>query len=118
MEKSGEVMPGACGINCGNCDIRLATDNREIAERLAKGFSEKGIIPDATPEMFRCGGCHGDRSMHWSANCWILQCCVDDKSYQYCNQCSDFVCDGLEEWSQENERYAKALNRLREMQGF
>lgn len=116
MENAGETMMlGACGINCGNCDIRLATENRTIAERLAKGFSEKGIIPDATPGMFRCDGCRGDREQHWSANCRILRCCIDDKGYQHFNQCSDFAGDRLVEWSKQNERYVKALNRLREM---
>ncbi|MBN2238308.1 MAG: DUF3795 domain-containing protein [Dehalococcoidales bacterium] len=116
MESNIEMI-GACGINCGDCDIRLAGTNHEIAERLAKGFSEKGIIPDATPDMFRCDGCRGDRENHWSADCFILQCCVDDKGYDYCNRCPDFACDKLVEWSNQNERYVKALNRLREMAG-
>ncbi len=113
MEWTGDVSElGACGINCGNCDIRLAPGNKEIAGRLAKGFSEKGIIPDATPYMFRCGGCRGDKENHWSANCWILKCCVDEKGYDNCSRCSDFPCSKLEEWSTQNERYVKAMNRL------
>ena len=107
-----EIMMGACGINCGNCDIKLATNDTAIAERLAKGFSEKGIIPDATPDMFRCDGCLGDRFTHWSANCWILQCCVDDKKLDNCSQCDSFTCKELEDWAEGNERYQKALDRL------
>ena len=116
MEWTGDPSElGACGINCGNCDIRLATENKEIAERLAKGFSEKGIIPNATPDMFRCDGCRGDRSMHWSANCGILACCVDDRGQEHCSECRDFPCTQLLEWSTQNERYEKALNRLKSL---
>jgi len=116
MEWTGDPSElGACGINCSNCDIHLATNNEEIAQRLAKGFSEKGIIPDATPDMFKCGGCRGDRSMHWSEDCWILKCCVDDRGQENCSQCSDFPCGKLEEWSLENEKYEKAFNRLQSL---
>jgi len=116
MEWTGDPSElGACGINCGNCDIRLATENKEIAEHLAKGFSEKRIIPNATPDMFRCDSCRGDRSMHWSPNCFILECCVDDRGLQNCSRCPDFPCLKLEEWSTQNERYEKALNRLKSL---
>lgn len=116
MKWTGDTSQlGACGIDCGNCDIKLATTDIAIASRLAKGFSEKGIIPDATPDMFRCDGCRGDRSEHWSADCWILKCCVDEKKLENCSQCSGFPCPELEEWSTENERYTLALDRLKSL---
>lgn len=116
MEWTGDPSElGACGINCGNCDIRLASDDKEIAERLATGLSEKGIIAYATPDMFRCDGCRGDRSMHWSADCGILACCVDDRGQENCSECRDFPCTQLLEWSTQNERYEKALNRLKSL---
>lgn len=116
MKKTDKnAMIAACGLNCSTCGIHLAESNRETAERLAKDFSSKGIIADAKPEMFRCDGCRGDRSRHWSPDCWILKCAVDDKGLEYCSHCSDFPCSKLEEWSNEREGYKKALNYLKSM---
>jgi len=57
----------------------------------------------------------GDRARHWSADCWILQCCIDKKGLEFCNQCHDFPCSGLEEWAKGDKRYEKALRRLKAM---
>ncbi len=113
--KSDESMIAVCGLDCGACGILLASDNPQIAERLAKNFREQGIIPDATPNIFRCDGCKGDRSRHWSADCWILKCCVDDKRLEFCNQCTDFPCPQLEKWATANDKYREALARLKNM---
>jgi len=64
-----------------------------------------------------CLGCQGDRATHWSADCWILKCCVDDKGLEYCHECGDFACEPLVEWAAQNDRYTEALNRLRGMKG-
>ena len=53
-----------------------------------------------------CKGCRGDRSRHWSAECWILKCCVDDKGLSNCSQCGEFPCVKLTEWSKERPRTA------------
>jgi len=74
---------------------------------------ERGI--DLKVEDVRCFGCKGDRSRHWSPDCWILKCCFDEKGLEFCYQCEDFPCERLEEWAEGSERYMEALNRLREM---
>lgn len=113
--KDNRSMIAVCGLDCGACGILLASDNPQMAERLAKNFREQGIIPDATPDMFRCDGCRGDRARHWSANCFMLKCCIDDKSLEFCNQCPDFPCSQLEEWATKNEKHKEALVRLKSM---
>jgi len=60
-------------------------------------------------------GCHGDRSLHWSPDCWILQCCVDEKGLRYCYECHVFPCERLREWAGQNEGYAQALERSQRM---
>ena len=112
---SNESMIAVCGLDCGTCGIHLATDDPELAKRLAKNFRENGIIPDAEPGMFRCDGCKGDRSNHWNEPCWMLKCCVDDKGLEFCSQCRDFPCRELEDWSVQNEKYQKAFDRLKNM---
>jgi hypothetical protein len=62
-----------------------------------------------------CEGCTGDRSKHWSADCWILGCCVDDKGLENCSQCDEFPCSKLAKWSEQNERYQDALSRLKNL---
>ncbi len=111
---SDNSMIACCGLDCSTCGIRLAENDPERAGRLTREFRANGFT-DAQPEWFRCDSCRGDRSKHWSENCWILKCCVDDRGLKYCSQCEDFACARLEEWAEKNDRYRKALNRLIEM---
>ena len=87
--KKHEPMIAVCGLDCVN---------------------ECGLL------YKRCDGCRGDRAKHWSASCWILKCCVDDKGLEFCNKCEDFPCQKLEEWAGKSSRYTVALNRLKDMQ--
>jgi hypothetical protein len=105
----------ACGLDCTECDIRLAAEDPEIARRTADWFgAELGI--DLSLEDVRCEGCKGDRAKHWSPDCWILQCCVDDRGLEFCCECEDFPCQNLKEWAQGSERYSHALQRLERME--
>ncbi|NIV38597.1 MAG: DUF3795 domain-containing protein [Anaerolineae bacterium] len=60
-----------------------------------------------------CTGCLGDRDTHWSADCWILTCCVDQRGLSNCSECETFACQRLVDWAEQNERYGAALARLR-----
>ena len=62
-----------------------------------------------------CTGCLGDRATHWSSDCWILACCVDQRGRSNCSECELFACDRLVDWARQNERYIAALARLREL---
>jgi len=53
--------------------------------------------------------------VHWSADCWILKCCVDDKGLQFCYQCDGFPCERLSGRANESKRYDQALYRLHRM---
>ena len=66
-----------------------------------------------------CLGCRSDREKkHWSGNCWILSCCIDDKNLDSCHKCPEFLCEKLDAWGKENEGYAKALQRLEKMRNY
>ena len=104
----------ACGLICDDqhCDIFQASSDPKIAQEIADWFKrERG--EDVKLEDIRCHGCKGDRGKHWSADCWILRCCVDEKGLEFCYECEDFPCEKLEDWSKGDERYGKALERLR-----
>jgi len=111
---SDRSMIACCGLDCSTCGIRLSENDPERAERLTREFRKMGFT-DLQPESFRCDGCRGNRSKHWAANCQILKCCLDDKGLEYCSQCEDFACAGLEEWADKNDRHHEGLNRLVEM---
>ena len=63
-------------------------------------------------EMY-CHGCLETRDVHWSPDCWILQCCVDQRDLENCAWCPDFSCERLEQWAKQNQGYTEALERLR-----
>jgi hypothetical protein len=108
-----EAMLAACGLDCRSCDIRQAPSDPELAEGIARWFREH-VDTKAEPSWFHCSGCLGDRADHWSPDCWILLCCVDDKGLLTCAQCEVFPFGRLVEWSTQSKKYTQSLNRLRE----
>lgn len=114
-------MIAPCGIDCGKCDIRLLPFDPSAAERVIAWYKNMGWIGDdegveeALEKEMYCKGCPGDRKIHWSPDCHILKCCVDQHGLNNCSQCVDFVCDYLSSWSQKSEKYARAVELLREM---
>ena len=105
-------MIAACGLECHKCDILQATDDPKIAQRVADWF-KKERNEDVKLEDIRCLGCKGDRTKHWSPECWILKCCVDKKGLQFCYECDEFPCEELNQWSKTGKKYGEALNRLK-----
>jgi hypothetical protein len=107
-------MIAVCGLICDTCDIRLAPDNPKKAKEIVDWF-KKELNKDIRIEDIHCTWCKGDRKNHWSADCWILQCCVDRKGLEFCYECDGFPCEKLIEWSKGCEGYTMALERLKEM---
>ena len=111
-------MIAVCGLDCTNCDIRRVPTDAQAAQRIVGWFRSMGWlkenegVPEIIERSMYCTGCRGDRALHWSADCWILQCCVDDKGLAFCHECHDFPCERLSEWASQNDRYAEALSQL------
>ncbi len=116
-------MIAVCGLDCGGCDIRLLPTDADAARRVIAWFKQMGWlaedegIAEVIERRMYCQGCRGDRSVHWSADCWILNCCVDDRQLESCHECDVFPCQRLAEWSQQNPGYTEALSRLQRMRG-
>ena len=115
MSNDSEMI-AVCGLECHKCDILKATDDKKIAQQTVDWFKTE-LNQEVKLEEVRCLGCREDRAGHWSADCWILQCCVDQKGLEYCHQCGEFPCRRLSEWSKTSKRYGQALDRLRRMGG-
>ncbi len=111
---------GACGLICQECSILRASFDREEAKKFRDWLLDVDRLDecvDVTDFMEKgpyCTGCHGDVKTHWAPDCWILDCCVNDKDLDDCSKCDHFPCDRLIEWAKENEDYAEALERLRD----
>lgn len=113
-------MIAVCGLNCESCDIRRAPEDPEAAQRIVAWFKKEGWlkedegINEVVARSMYCKGCRGDRAVHWSPDCSILQCCID-KGHQFCCECSNFPCDQLISWADQDEGYREALHRLKSM---
>ncbi len=112
----------ACGLDCGSCIIRRLPFDEKAAEACLAWYRQMGWLTEdqgvdvAIERKMYCHGCHGDRSVHWSVDkdgvCWILECCVDNKGLKHCHECSEFPCDRLVDWSQQDAAYGAAFERL------
>jgi hypothetical protein len=116
-----ERIIAACGLDCTACDLRLLPTDAAAADRVVGWFRKMGWLaageglPQILERSMYCQGCRGDRSVHWSADCPILHCCVDERGHQFCSECDLFPCSRLTERAEQNTRYAQALDRLRAM---
>ena len=121
MSQISETLIAACGLSCGDCDIRLVPFDAEAVQRVIAWFHQKGWlkqgegVTEILERKMYCMGCHGDRSLHWSPDCWILKCCVDDKRHEFCYKCVSFPCERLSEWAKQSDDYSQALQRLKKM---
>ena len=112
----------ACGLNCETCEIRLAPFDKDAAKLIVKWFKSKGWLAEdegleeILERKMYCTGCLGSIETHWSADCWILHCCVDDHHLENCSLCQDFPCAKLTEWSQQDDSYQQALENLKHHQ--
>ena len=113
MKDESKLM-AACGIDCAVCDIRLAPGDEAVRQRIVDWFRD-ARHREVKPEDIHCSWCKGDRAAHWSADCWILRCCVDERGLEFCSDCEDFPCRRLVEWAGQDEGYGRALERLKEM---
>jgi len=121
MDETHKRWIAACGLDCEACEIRRVPFDAEAAKSVVAWFREQGWLQadEGVTEILErgmyCTGCHGDRELHWSPDCWILQCCVDDKGLDNCSECGSFACDRLRQWSTQNEGYAQALQGLEQL---
>ncbi len=115
------TMIAACGLDCGSCEIRRAPTNPDAARVIVDWFRKRGWLSDdegmeqVIERRMYCTGCTGSRDTHWSSDCWILRCCIDERGLSNCSECEEFACDRLVDWAEQNDRYRAALVHLRGM---
>ena len=111
----------ACGLDCESCSIRRIPFDDEALKECVVWFREMGWLKEGEGKAeilergMYCNGCKGDRTVHWSISCAILECCVDQRNLSSCSECGEFPCQRLTAWSKTNDRYAEAFARLQKM---
>lgn len=118
MNEDGRAV---CGLLCGDCPIYRSTFDTNAADLLLGWFKEMNVVGrnDGVEELMACGpyckGCLGPRSTHWSPECSLLNCCVDQKGLTSCHLCDEFPCSDLKHWSAQDDKYADAYAYLQDM---
>lgn len=87
-----EIAP--CGLYCGVCRIRDATQRNDLVylKRLGRIYARRfPAIADAHPEELLCDGCLSARRFPFCQECAIRDC-TQEKGYEGCHQCTDFPC--------------------------
>lgn len=112
-------MTAARGLDCTVGANRRAPTDAHAARVVVDWLKSQGwLTPDegmaeVLERRIHCCGCLGDRTTHWSADCWMLACCVDQQGLTDCSQCAAFPCQRLEAWATQNAGYGAAPERLK-----
>lgn len=81
-----------CGIDCENCDARIATvrNDNQLRERTAQYWSKMNNAPQITAATINCLGCRaeGPKFAYCSDFCEIRKC-VHAKGFNTCGDCED-----------------------------
>lgn len=81
-----------CGLDCEQCDARIATVNNdnELREATAKKWREMNNAPQITAATINCMGCRADgvKFAYCSDYCPIRKCAAE-KGLQTCAECGE-----------------------------
>jgi hypothetical protein len=81
-----------CGINCENCEARIATmqDDDAMRKEVAARWSAMFQSSEITPESINCTGCRmeGVKFAHCENTCEIRKC-VNSKGFATCTDCAE-----------------------------
>ena len=81
-----------CGIDCENCDARIATvtNDDDLREKTAQKWSVMNNAPEITAATINCMGCRvgGAKFAYCSDYCEIRKC-VLEKEFDTCGDCKE-----------------------------
>ena len=80
-----------CGIDCTNCDARIATvnNNDDLRIKTAEKWSEIYNSSYITPETINCMGCRTEGIKFSHCNECEIRKCVKSKGFDTCGNCSE-----------------------------
>ena len=89
-----EKLIAACGIDCSECEARIATvesDNEkraEVAEKWSKQYDA-----NLTADSINCMGCMEPGVHFGHCNECEYRSCVSSKGLKNCAECADYPCE-------------------------
>lgn len=89
-----------CGLYCGVCRIRQATEENDLVylQRLVKIYGRRfPAVATAPEEELKCEGCLSTRRFVVCQACSIRDC-SQGKGHQGCHECADFPCQLVEDF--------------------
>lgn len=99
-------MIGYCGLDCGQCEAFIATQNNDDAlrARVAVLWSKLSGAP-IKPEHINCTGCKssGTKTFYCEQLCEIRKCAIK-RSLNACAECPDYPCSMLNRITEEARR--------------
>ncbi len=82
-----------CGLDCENCEARIATvnDDDSLRQKVAKEWSDLNGV-EITPEMINCVGCRidGVKTPYCESLCPIRQCALE-RGLETCGDCGKII---------------------------
>ena len=101
-----------CGLDCEQCEARLATlnDDDALRAKVAKLWSELNGV-EITPDMIHCTGCRVDgvKTPYCEALCPIRSCALG-RGHETCGACGEKeTCDKLSMITRNNEAARRNL---------
>lgn len=121
MKAEKEII-SPCGLDCEPCPIRRLPFDEAASKDVLDWYTRQDWLKkgegreEAIERGMYCKGCRSDRNeVHWSPDCFILECCIDKKNLNFCYECKEFPCDQLIKWSKEAEHHQEALEHLKRM---
>ena len=80
-----------CGIDCENCDARMATvaNDDKLREETAKKWRVMYESPDIAAESINCTGCRTDGAKIEHCNDCEIRKCVQEKGFSTCGDCEE-----------------------------
>lgn len=108
-----------CGIICNSCPLLNLPYDEASGKEVLEWFQSEGWYRDeqTVSEIINngdyCEGCRSDRAkIHWSPDCPLLICCIDERNLDNCSECRDFPCKEYKKWMEQGSHHKKAYENL------
>lgn len=110
-----EKIISCCGLNCANCDARIATikSDNEIRKATAEKWKVMYSAPEISAEMINCTGCREEGVKFSHCSICEIRNCVKAKGYDTCADCKEMeICEIV---SQVHKYMPEAIMNLKNL---
>lgn len=110
-----EKLISCCGLNCAECEARIATINNddELRKATAEKWQKEYNAPHIDPSTINCMGCREEGVKFAHCTTCKIVVCVKEKGYQTCGDCDEM--DGCEIVSFVHKNVPEAIENLRSL---